>query len=217
MSTLSLISWFSLALALLSAIIIAADELRHPQKMWIMNIVWPVTALYFSVVAVWAYFTIGRGAAKNDMQGMSGGHMKAHANNHEEQARSDPTWQQTSVAVSHCGAGCTIGDIIAEFTIFGLGLSLFPCLGVFCCRIETGRIWIGKAANSTGAAMVSCLLSPCFATRSLRRAGSRPVLRKSYLERSGPRSPSHRGQAYLSTEHWRPAPERRSPHWPARC
>jgi hypothetical protein len=37
----------------------------------------------------------------------------------------NPTWQQTAVATSHCGAGCTVGDIIAEFSLFGLGLTLF--------------------------------------------------------------------------------------------
>jgi putative flippase GtrA len=36
-----------------------------------------------------------------------------------------PTWQQTAVATSHCGAGCTVGDIVAEFSIMGLGLRLF--------------------------------------------------------------------------------------------
>ncbi len=29
-----------------------------------------------------------------------------------------------AVGVSHCGAGCTLGDIIAEFTIFGLGITV---------------------------------------------------------------------------------------------
>ena len=39
MPILSIVSWLSLAIAFLCAIIIAADELRHPQKRWIMNIV----------------------------------------------------------------------------------------------------------------------------------------------------------------------------------
>lgn len=45
------IVWISLGIAFLSAMVIVGDEIRHPQKMWIMNIVWPVTALYFSVFA----------------------------------------------------------------------------------------------------------------------------------------------------------------------
>ncbi len=124
MALLTIVSWLSLAVAFLCAIVIAVDELRHPQKMWIMNIVWPVTALYFSVFAVWAYFKIGRGMAKEAMQGMSQQQMEEHKKKQEEQARKDPTWQQTALSVSHCGAGCTIGDIMSEFTIFGVGMTL---------------------------------------------------------------------------------------------
>jgi hypothetical protein len=29
-----------------------------------------------------------------------------------------------AVSAAHCGAGCTLGDIIAEFVIFGLGASV---------------------------------------------------------------------------------------------
>jgi hypothetical protein len=35
------IAWISLVIAFTCALIIAIDEFRHPQKMWIMNIVWP--------------------------------------------------------------------------------------------------------------------------------------------------------------------------------
>ncbi len=41
------LSWVSVVLGLLTAGIIAADIIRHPQRMTIMNIVWPVTGLYF--------------------------------------------------------------------------------------------------------------------------------------------------------------------------
>ncbi len=39
----------SLVIAFLCAIVITVDIVRHPQKMGIMNIVWPLTALYGSV------------------------------------------------------------------------------------------------------------------------------------------------------------------------
>jgi len=125
MPIFALVSWISLGIAFLSAIVIAAHELRRPQKMWIMNIVWPVTALYFSIFAVWAYFRIGTGMTKREMRSMSHQQMQQHKDKQEEQARLDPTWRQTAVSTSHCGAGCTLGDIIAEFSIFGLGLTLF--------------------------------------------------------------------------------------------
>jgi hypothetical protein len=118
------ISWISLGVAFFCAAVIAIDELRHPQKMWIMNIVWPVTALYFSVFAVWGYFRIGRPMSKDSMHGMSKEEMDKQMKEREEQARRDPTVSQTALSTSHCGAGCTLGDIIAEFSIAGLGLTL---------------------------------------------------------------------------------------------
>jgi hypothetical protein len=121
---LEAISWISLCVSFVCALIIAGDEVRHPQKMWIMNVVWPVTALYFSVVALWGYYRIGRKMAKDAMQGMPEGQMREEKNKREEQGRRDPTWKQTAVSDSHCGAGCTLGDIIAEFSIAGLGLTL---------------------------------------------------------------------------------------------
>jgi hypothetical protein len=44
--------WISLGIAFACALIIAIDEFRQWQKMWIMNIVWPLTALYSSVFAL---------------------------------------------------------------------------------------------------------------------------------------------------------------------
>lgn len=55
---------------------------------------------------------------------MSKKQTEEHKKKQEEQARRRPTWGQTAVSVSHCGAGCTMGDIIAEFSIFGLGITL---------------------------------------------------------------------------------------------
>ena len=39
-----------LSLGALAAMTIAADEIKHPQHMWIMNVVWPVTALFARLV-----------------------------------------------------------------------------------------------------------------------------------------------------------------------
>jgi hypothetical protein len=114
------ISWISLAVAFLCAIVITIDELRHPQKMWIMNIVWPVTALYFSIFALWGYFRAGRKMTKLSMAHISEEDHKRKM----EQARGDPTATQTAISDSHCGAGCTLGDIIAEFSLFALGWTL---------------------------------------------------------------------------------------------
>jgi Domain of unknown function (DUF4396) len=125
MTVFTLIAWISLGAAFVCALAIAIDEMRHPQQMWIMNIVWPVTALYFSVFALWGYFRIGRGMTKNAMHGMSKDQMQQHKTPQEGEASRDPTWRQIAVSDSHCGAGCVIGDIIAEFSLFALGWTLF--------------------------------------------------------------------------------------------
>jgi hypothetical protein len=35
-----------------------------------------------------------------------------------------PRYAVIATGVAHCGAGCTLGDIIAEFAVFGLGASV---------------------------------------------------------------------------------------------
>lgn len=119
------IAWISLGIAFVCAIVIAIDELRHPQKMWIMDVVWPVNALYLSVFGLWCYFRIGRGMAKGVMREMSMDHRHAPHWVPAEDAQRAPTGRQTLVSDTHCGAGCTVGDIIAEFSLFALGWTLF--------------------------------------------------------------------------------------------
>ncbi|HER34698.1 MAG TPA: DUF4396 domain-containing protein, partial [Halothiobacillaceae bacterium] len=67
-------NWFSelsvamLLLGGLSSIVITVDlPMGHRQHMWIMNVVWPVTALFGTVVALWAYFRWGRLATREKM------------------------------------------------------------------------------------------------------------------------------------------------------
>jgi hypothetical protein len=103
----------SIAVALLSAAWIAVDVMRRPQRMGIMNVVWPLTGLYAGVLGVWAYYAIGRKAvsAARESDGRSG---------------RKPFWQSVLVGTTHCGSGCTLGDIVAEsmtatlaFTVLG--------------------------------------------------------------------------------------------------
>ena len=101
---LYLLSIVSLVAALVSAVVIALDLRRHPQKMGVMNAVWPVTALYFGPLAIWAYWAMGRQAGAD----------------HKDK----PFWMTTFVGATHCGAGCTLGDIIAEFVVFFTGLAI---------------------------------------------------------------------------------------------
>lgn len=95
---LHLLATASLAVAGIFALLISLDELRRPQKMWIMNLVWPLTALFGSALWYWLYRRWGRtGAASQE---------------------DTPFAIMVAKGASHCGAGCTLGDIIAEWLCF---------------------------------------------------------------------------------------------------
>lgn len=120
----SIVAWLALCIAFSCAAVIIVDEIRHPQKMWIMNIVWPVTALYLSVFALWAYFQIGRKLARDAMKSMSKQHMDVSQRRQDQHNPPSPTTTQSALAASHCGAGCVLADIVTEFTIFAIGATL---------------------------------------------------------------------------------------------
>ena len=73
--------------------------------MAVMEAVWPITALYTGPLGLWAYWRWGRPKSA------------ATRREHGEPA---PRRFGVRVAVgaSHCGAGCTLGDIIATWIVF---------------------------------------------------------------------------------------------------
>lgn len=109
---LHILAIVSLSLAFVSAAMIALDILRgRRQPMAVMNFVWPITALYFGPLALWAYWRLGRrssGASRND-----------HSH---RRPSGKPFWQYVFVGSTHCGAGCVLGDIIGEWIVFATGL-----------------------------------------------------------------------------------------------
>jgi hypothetical protein len=88
------------------AVLTALDLLRHPQRMWIMNLVWPLTALYAGPIGLWAYAEIGRNSA-------------------DRGSGDKPFWQTVLVGATHCGAGCALGDFAGDWLVHGIGLRLF--------------------------------------------------------------------------------------------
>ncbi len=85
----------------------------HRQQMGIMEAVWPVTALYFGPVAIWGYrrFGLPKSPQWRAEQGLDGPPER-------------PAWSGVATGVSHCGAGCTLGDLIAEWCVFGIGATI---------------------------------------------------------------------------------------------
>lgn len=117
---LHLLAVVSLLAGLASAIIIAVDVFANPQHMWIMNLVWPLVALFGSVAALWAYFRYGRLATRAAHH---------HAMENDE---TPPNMAETPFAVmvgkgaAHCGSGCALGDLVAEWLAF-----LVPAIAVW--------------------------------------------------------------------------------------
>ena len=111
---LDALSWFSLGVSFVCALVILFHEFRHPQKMFIMNLVWPITALYWSVVGLWAYFRVGSRMTKEHQQQQQQQQHQQQQQKQEGGGSEEPSRSQTSVSVLHCGAGCTLGDITGE-------------------------------------------------------------------------------------------------------
>lgn len=133
---LNLIAVFLVCSGIGIAVHIAIDLTHRPQSMKIMNTVWILTALWGSYLALWAYNKFGQAAPmekknagmkmgnvdmkvenagmKMDMSGMAemdmssmdmsgmAGMKRAH-------------WQSVALSALHCGAGCTLADIIGEW------------------------------------------------------------------------------------------------------
>ncbi|GLY68136.1 DUF4396 domain-containing protein [Amycolatopsis taiwanensis] len=110
---LTVLAWCALGLAFASTVVILFDIYArgHRQRMRVMEIVWPVTALYFGPAAIAAYRAWGRPKSQR--------WQAEHGDPPDK-----PGYAATAVGVSHCGAGCTLGDIIAEFAIFALGATI---------------------------------------------------------------------------------------------
>ena len=96
----------SLVLAAICSLVVLIDILAgHRQKMAIMNVVWPITTLYSGPLGLWAYYAIGRQHAGGQPQ--------------------KPFWQSVALAATHCGSGCTLGDILVESFLIAVPLTLF--------------------------------------------------------------------------------------------
>jgi hypothetical protein len=112
-SWFELLAWVALGLGFASALVIVADVvvLGNWQDMAIMDLAFPLTALYMGPIALWAYFARGRR--------MSRKRMNMHAAGMNEGARD--SWWQVSLSATHCGAGCALGDIVGEWIVWASG------------------------------------------------------------------------------------------------
>jgi Domain of unknown function (DUF4396) len=114
--------WLAIASLLaggICAVIIVIDLLAgHKQHMWIMNVVWPVTALYAGPLGLWAYYRMGRLSTQAAAR-------QAKQQGKRMPGMDKPFWQKAALGATHCGSGCALGDIMAEWIIFVLPFTLF--------------------------------------------------------------------------------------------
>jgi hypothetical protein len=103
-----------LPLSIISGLLVLGDIflLRRRQPMAIMDVVWPLTMLYWGPLGFIFYGWFGRGPADRT-SGHHGG---------------KPMWQATFSGATHCGAGCALGDFLGDWLAFVTGLAFFGSL-----------------------------------------------------------------------------------------
>jgi hypothetical protein len=125
-----------LAFGGLCALIVLTDMVRHPQHMWIMDVVWPVVALFGTVITLWGYFRYGRLATHEAA-------IAARCRHRDSPSKTEiPFPIMVGKGAAHCGAGCTLGDICAEWLAF-----LVPIIAVWfgwnsLFRTKMFAVWI---------------------------------------------------------------------------
>lgn len=150
---LTVLATVSLLLAGLSAVVIVIHICSgHRQHMWIMNVVWPLTALYAGPLGLWAYFALGR---RSSHRAMPEAMHETHNTGAAPPSMAKPSWQSVALATTHCGSGCVLGDLLAE----GVLLPLVP-LTLFGSRISAAWVVDYAAAFLFGIAFQYFTITP---------------------------------------------------------
>lgn len=131
-----------------SAAVIAVDLRQCRQPMRIMNSVWILTGLWASFFGLWAYYAFGRmkrctldekqehtggmdGMKSGEMEmsgmempgmktdGMKSGGMDMSGMDMSGMAMPPRSrWQSVVLSTLHCGAGCTLADLVGEWFLY---------------------------------------------------------------------------------------------------
>jgi hypothetical protein len=86
------------------------DVQRRPPPMAVMQWVWPLTFLWGGLFALVLYLGFGRAPRPGSTQ--------------EPRHGRRPMWQSVALGATHCGAGCSLADLVVEGGMFVLGLSV---------------------------------------------------------------------------------------------
>jgi hypothetical protein len=113
------VAWLALAAAVISAACVIVDLLSgHRQHMGIMNVVWPVTALWSGPLGLWAYLRFGRAGSQEAME-------RARRRHEDPPSARQPFPVLVGKGTTHCGSGCALGDVAAEGLFALAPLTLF--------------------------------------------------------------------------------------------
>ena len=105
----------------------------------IMNVVWPVTVFYLVPIGIWAYFHLGHSYSSK-----SSSDQKHLIKSHEyKNAKSNRKfWERIFVSATHCGAGCTIGDVLSTWIIFIGSILFFSSVLVTAFILDFTFAWL---------------------------------------------------------------------------
>jgi hypothetical protein len=147
---LTILAWMYLGVCFVCAGVIGYDIAfgGRRQPMGVMNFVFPITALYFGPAAFALYSRWGRVGVPSarapspkagaKMPAMAravsgpGAHQgpehgvgrKGQAGSADPGMPARPRWATMAIEVSHCGSGCTLGDLISEWVIYAFALTV---------------------------------------------------------------------------------------------
>lgn len=112
MSPIEIIAWAFLGIGLISFFVVLTDIcMGRYQHMPIMNIAWPLTALYSGPIALYMYFKYSRAHKLN---------MKTQRLT--KKVKKKPFLVDVFVASIHSGAGCALAVFVAEIVIYCVGI-----------------------------------------------------------------------------------------------
>lgn len=106
-SLLHILSWVMVAMGFGCCAFLARDlSRRQPQPMTVMRYVWPINALWGGPLVLWAYWKIGRMPPPDSGHGSS---------SQKATMKERSLWQKVLTGTLHCGAGCSLADLIGPF------------------------------------------------------------------------------------------------------
>jgi len=104
-----------------------------------MNVVLPVTVFYLVPIGIWAYFHLGHSYSSKSSSDQK--HLlKSHEYKNGKSNRK--FWERIFVSATHCGAGCTIGDVLSTWIIFIGSILLFSSVLVTAFILDFTFAWL---------------------------------------------------------------------------